>query len=99
MLFAGCEKAQEEKISINTKDAIKLDLFQSQEEWSEEDWGEPVPNTEKLVLQGQFEEPYRGYCSRRELLVKQWRSVEEQASEIEDLIARYKWIKVYDSLR
>ena len=32
MLFAGCEKAQEEKISINTKDAIKLDLFQSQEE-------------------------------------------------------------------
>ena len=27
MLFAGCEKAQEETISINTKDAIKLDLF------------------------------------------------------------------------
>ena len=32
MLFAGCEKAQEEKISINTKEAIKLDLCQSQEE-------------------------------------------------------------------
>ena len=26
MLFAGCEKAQEEKISINTTEAIKLDL-------------------------------------------------------------------------